>query len=192
MGHGRWTTEAQDNWLEARIPTYLETHDNTELAKDFLTNTLSDFLAWWPMDVPNAADIAAVDSDYKKAKDKNKEKMRRRLYNWFYCMLRNTMPTSNSEGILDLTPKRSGKLLNYQAYLKVKKDELAPIIQSRYKDYKDSLAVGEEAVAFIKFQGDVAKELLAQETDEVKTEVEAFRSQNAPQDDPLTVDAMKV
>ena len=76
---------------------------------------------------------------------------------------------------LDLTSRRPGKLQSFQAYLKLKKDDVQPIISTRYQQHKDSLLPGEKPQAFIKFQTQVAKELLAAESHEVKLQVEAYR-----------------
>lgn len=113
------------------------------------------------------------------------------MYNWYYGATHGTTSSQlSADSILDLTPRRSGKLHDYQAYLKLKKETLGPLIQAQYKEYRDGLPEGDEGDAFIKFQTDVARKLLAEESDEVKAEVEAFRTQE-PEEEALTIDATK-
>ena len=46
----------------------------------------------------------------------------------------------------------------------------------RATEHKENLPPDTKATPFIKFQGEVARELLAEESDEVKAAIEAFRS----------------
>ena len=85
------------------------------------------------------------------------------------------MSSSSKPETLDLTSKRSGKLQDFQAYLKMKKSEVGPIISERYQKHKSSLKPGERAQPFIKFQAQVAKELLAAEPHDVRLQVDAYR-----------------
>ena len=80
--------------------------------------------------------------------------------------------------VLDLVPGRRqmGKMHDFQAYLKLKKEELQPIIAERYATHKETcLEEDEKPMPFIKFQTKVAQELFAAECQEVKDEVEAFK-----------------
>lgn len=96
-----------------------------------------------------------------------------RLYHWFYNACRTTL-TASKRDVINLVPRRAGKKHDYQAYLKLKKEEVGPVIKRRYREYKNTLSDGEEPMAFIKFQTNVAQELLAGEDESVKRQVAAY------------------
>ncbi|KAI0743719.1 hypothetical protein C8Q80DRAFT_1272367 [Daedaleopsis nitida] len=166
----RWTTKKQETWLGGRIPDYLEGKENQKGAKNFLDKML--------------------ELEVERAEEVQKAAMRLRLYNWFYNATQETKTVGSSDSILNLTPKRSGKLHDYQAYLKYKKDELTPIIRECYAAYLKETSTSDKANAFIKSQSDVAKKLLEEESDEVRVEVEVLR-EKADETPPLTVEQIK-
>ena len=58
-----------------------------------------------------------------------------------------------------------------------------PVVDTRYKAYVATVEDGSMARTQLSFMIEIAKELLAVETDEVKKEVEEARSQASPNDD---------
>ena len=106
-----------------------------------------------------------------------------RLYEWFYNNCRTSESSVSKTEFLDLAPKRTQKLLDYQAYLRLHKEKLAPIVSSRYEAYKQGLGPDETPDAFIKFQAAVAKELLEEEPEDVRAAVEAYRNQGEAEPD---------
>ncbi|KAI0702119.1 hypothetical protein C8Q76DRAFT_594377, partial [Earliella scabrosa] len=112
-----WTTGEQTAWLTARIPAYLESKDRDVRA--FHASTYKLWTEQWPIAAPTESEIAAAGGDVQKATDGKEATVKKRLYEWFYNNCRTSESSVSKTEFLDLAPKRTQKLLDYQAYLRL-------------------------------------------------------------------------
>ena len=85
--------------------------------------------------------------------------------------------------MLDLTKSKKKKLQPYQAYLKLFKEDLRPLIRENYEELVRNVSADDPVPDRFSFTIEFARDLLSQETDEIKTLVEQYRHAEAASDD---------
>ena len=85
--------------------------------------------------------------------------------------------------VLDLTKAKKKKLQPYQAYLKLFKADLRPLIKENYDELVRSVSPDDPVPDRFSFTIEFARDLLSQETDEIKALVEQYRHAEAASDD---------
>jgi hypothetical protein len=68
-----WTSDSQEQWLKARIDTYLKAHQDKSLSKEFFPQVEKDFCDQWPVPQPTAEEIAAMSTVEQAKKVKCKK-----------------------------------------------------------------------------------------------------------------------
>ena len=91
-------------------------------------------------------------------------------------------------GVLNLTKTKKKKLQPYQAYLKLFKADLRPIIDQEYEALVRGLSPDDPVPDRFGFTIDFSRVLLAKETDEVKDLVEQYRLSQISDDEDEEVD----
>ena len=102
-----------------------------------------------------------------------------RVY-WWYWNRRSGPGTSTKKeednaGAFKFNPQKPRPLQPYQAYMTLYKEEIMPKISEKYSEYRRTLSEGETATQWWPFCMAQAKEMLQEETEDVKEEVEKRR-----------------
>lgn len=102
------------------------------------------------------------------------------MYWWYHNHTRATSSASGSKKILNLT-KGKQKLAAYQAYYKLKKEELRPIINEKYAAHLLTLPAGTTPPNKWVWGNALVRKLLEEEDDDTKAAVEKFRNESVAQ-----------
>ncbi|THH22511.1 hypothetical protein EUX98_g8181 [Antrodiella citrinella] len=167
MGRPKWTTIDQFRWLETQIEDYFSAKKRSALAT-FFGKLVAEWEGLFPYsEMPGGA-----------TRGEQRDLLRTRLHQWFGNHTRKMVAGSSkprlSKGMLNLG-KRSQVLHPYQAYLKLYNKKLRPTIDTKYAEYKAGLGEGETPQDKWPFTIKLVQQLLNDEDEDVKAEVEAAR-----------------
>jgi hypothetical protein len=73
MTRKTWTTDSQEEWLNARIETFLKAHQSKTLSKDFFPVVVKEFRDNWPVLPLTPEEIASGPTVEKAMKDKRQK-----------------------------------------------------------------------------------------------------------------------
>ncbi|KAI9064964.1 hypothetical protein FKP32DRAFT_1568829 [Trametes sanguinea] len=165
-----WATDEQYSWLTKKLPGFIEAQQNNTV-EQFLSTTYTEWFNEYELEEPTEAEVAEAGGSVEKAVSTNAKEQHKRLRNWFYNHARG----APSRRVLNLAKKKRGHLHAYQAYVKIFKDRVMPIINEAYATYRNSLDPDVEPEPEITFLAKKAKELYEQEDEDVRKKVEEYR-----------------
>ncbi|KAI0083408.1 hypothetical protein BDY19DRAFT_998589 [Irpex rosettiformis] len=182
MPRPKWTTSDQESWLLLRLSDFNEARAKGKKGTtDWFLRIYEDWFTEFPPPPPTPADIAQAGGDNDKAIAAVNSRKKKQVYWWYYNHkgIASSAEPSGGTGqrrILALG-KQKRKLQRYHAYLRLHGEKIMPEVESRWRAQGNC-----DAKAKIAFIANMAKELLDQETDEVKAAVEAYRETRAGSD----------
>jgi hypothetical protein len=197
MGKRRWTTTDQRKWLEARIPAFVKAQDDKTTSTVFFPETHKAWQKEWPTEPPTEQEVKDAKGDAQKAlaiKTKTTEdvssssslfrnhlthkqrKIPQRVFYWFHNNTRTSSSGTGKRGLLKIKSKtRLPK--EWQAYQTLYyKTKLKPLVDVAWAAYLATVpADTKPAKTRFAIMNEVVQKTFAEETEEVKKEVEEYR-----------------
>ncbi|KAI0037480.1 hypothetical protein FA95DRAFT_1506931 [Auriscalpium vulgare] len=178
-----WTSLEQLTFLWERFPVYRD-HQAEQTTVDFWGPLFTDWLVLWPEtdapewnkkvsgdDGPNIRTVRGVVSTASIVALTNR---RQRLKQWFNNKSRTASSGSGGKRVLDLTGRTARRrLAPYQTYQTLYwTSKLQAIVEPEWQEHLDTTP-GETASGALAFRNRRCRELLAEESDEVRNQVAA-------------------
>ncbi|KAK7678102.1 hypothetical protein QCA50_018895 [Cerrena zonata] len=107
-----------------------------------------------------------------------RDKDKNRIKNWFYNSKLDKDESKEKPVVLDLTKVKKKKIHPYQAYLRLYRDELKPLLDEQWEMQIKDLLAGAPPPECLVFTRKVAETFLAGEPDDVKAAVERAQCDN--------------
>jgi hypothetical protein len=195
MTKRRWTTTDQYAWLEGLIPAFIEAQEKKTVGTVFLPETFREWQKKWPVEAPTEKELKEAGGEQEKAlasKTKAQESVSwrssdishtvkltttlQRIMFWFHNHTRSTTSGTGKRAVLDLKGKRK-LAAPWQAYQSLYYEKkLKALVESAWQEYLSSVPEGStpKKTRFV-VKNELIQRLYAQESDEVKEEVEEYR-----------------
>jgi hypothetical protein len=196
MGKRHWTTTDQQKWLEARIPAFVKAQDDKTTSTVFFPKTHKAWQNEWPTEPLTEQEVKDVKGDAQKAlviKTKMMEDVRsssslfcnhlthkqhkipQRVFYWFH---NNTRTSSSGTGKCSLLKIKLKTRLpkEWQAYqMLYYKTKLKPLVDVVWAAYLATVPADmKPAKMRFAIMNEVVQKMFAEETEEVKKEIEEY------------------
>ncbi|RPD52383.1 hypothetical protein L226DRAFT_576900 [Lentinus tigrinus ALCF2SS1-7] len=188
-----WTSEAERLWFEELWKDFNESRVNNHSTAWMTGTQLAYFNRFHPdVEIPANSDESKIFFTGLKA-DANGQFPRvsvaqrmKQVYWWFWNCAdgvdlkgrgKGKGKGKKKDGGLDLnaTPKKAVKRQAYQAYVDICGERVLPIIKEKFREYLKTVPEGEKPDDWVKFMGERAKAMLAEEPADVQKQVEDAR-----------------
>ncbi|KAJ8486943.1 hypothetical protein ONZ51_g4502 [Trametes cubensis] len=176
MGRPLWASKEELEWVQDQLPGFREAQANGT-TKRYITSCQQDFLNhFWKDTETGEVRDSVVDRDGETI---TAQKRSRQIHDWLWNRRVGKSTTkAKATAELELQGKKTGKRQPYQVYMKLYKQVIMPKIKADYNTYLGDVSEDEDIVGWWKFACARAKEMLADETDDVKKEVEEYDGQD--------------
>ncbi|KAH7904424.1 hypothetical protein BJ138DRAFT_1119424 [Hygrophoropsis aurantiaca] len=185
-----WTTDAQEQFLESRKPSYRSHQSNKTLA-DFWPTIMEEWFTEFPLGNPTEKEVQDWVTEAERQLHAKTAGLR--IQQWYNNHTRvNAKEKGGKRKFLDLRAKKRKMLQDYQAYSQLYYDErVRPTVETNWPARRESLLkdhkAGDKPIPEhppLWYRNEICRELLADEDDDIKDEVDEYRKNPQDQDEP--------